>query len=269
VTALAGEAWRILFMGQAPLGEAAYRELKVAGSAALCLVAVSSNAVASGKWWNRADIFQDASSHVAFVSNETRNEQELERVIRRCDVNCIISVQHPWVLPASILRLVDYRAFNLHNGLLPDYGGFNAVSHAILDGATRFGSTLHWMVESPDSGRIAFVEDFSVPPRVTATQLYAMTVEAGLRAFHRLLDTLATGDLPPRLPMATPRLHARHDLEKNRQIADPSDDDELDRKARAFWFPPFEPAYILTRLGIKYYVSPETTDGPRARTDSS
>lgn len=262
--------WRVMFLGQGPLAEFAYgRLLDLAAAAELDVVVTCSNPCGVGTWWGTSRIREAASAHsTLFVPNERRNDQVLEKVSVEQSVNCVISVGHPWLVSERVLGRTDrVAAFNLHNAPLPRYGGFNTGSHAILEGATDFGSTLHWMEPEADAGPIAFMESFPIPDGATARALHFLTLEAGRRLFGQLVDCLVRDRLPPRVPMnARPTIYPRAALSEHREIFDMANDVEVDRKSRAFWFPPFEPAFSRT-LGRKYYVVPSEGLSHMGRSD--
>jgi methionyl-tRNA formyltransferase len=248
-----------MFLGQGPLAELAYSQLvQLAEGTSLCVPVACSNPCSEGTWWGTAGIRELVSEDsTQFISNAQRNDSQLIRSVTEHSINCLISVGHPWILPERLLRSIDgTTAFNLHNGPLPRFGGFNTGSHAILEGVTRFGATLHWMELLPDAGPIAFEEGFEIPRDATARALHKLTLRTGERLFTRLADCLVQGRLPPRLPMnGKPVIYPRLALSEHREINDISNDVELDRKSRAFWFPPFEPAFYRSN-GKKYYVVP-------------
>jgi methionyl-tRNA formyltransferase len=251
--------WRIMFLGQGPLAEGAYfRLLEVAANGDLQVPVACSNPCGDDKWWGSARIRESAAEHsMVFVSNQQRNDSILLRNAAECSINCIISVGHPWILPDRVLVSRDrVAAFNLHNAPLPRFGGFNTGSHAILEGVTHFGATLHWMEPAPDAGPIAFAETFQIPEDATAKALHGLTMEAGRHLFEQLVDCLVHQRLPPRAPMTSPAfIYPRNALSVHREILNTASEVEVDRKSRAFWFPPFEPAFYRT-LGKKYYVVP-------------
>ena len=248
-----------MFLGQGPLAEVAYaRLLDLPEEAGLRVPVACSNPDGQGTWWGTAQIRELAGRHgVRFISNARRNDSLLARAAAELSINCLISVGHPWVLPGQVLQSIHGRAaFNLHNGPLPRFGGFNAASHALLEGAARFGPTLHWMEPVPDAGSIAFQETFEIPWDATARSLHDLTFQAGQRLFACLVGHLVEGRLPPRIPMTgPPAIYPRRALSEHREIPGTAHDVEVDRKSRAFWFPPFEPAFYR-RDGKKYYVVP-------------
>lgn len=250
--------WRVMFLGQGPLGEFAFARLLDVAGPDLRVLAACSNPCSEGTWWGTARIRELASAYsTRFISNAQRNDRLLARSAAECSINCLISVGHPWILPEWLLGAIDRRAaFNLHKGPLPRFGGFNGGSHAILEGATQFGVTLHWMDPMPDAGAIAFEEWFEIPRDATALAVHHSTLQAGQRLFTRLVSSLLQGRLPPRAPMVgPPTIYPRRALSEHREILDTSNHIEVDRKSRAFWFPPFEPAFFRSKEK-KYYVVP-------------
>ena len=201
---------------------------------------------------------QAGRAGIPFLANVVRAEQEIANLIDRTGADTLISVQHPWVLAESLLQAVSMRAFNLHNAPLPSYRGHNAANHAILNGELEFAATIHWMAPEPDAGPIAFEERFSI--REDETRLAPCT-HARPRQVSRLsVASLMRWQRGPRfravLLYEGGALYPRDSLNGLRRIEHPEDLEELDRKARAFYFPPFEPAYVVVE-GRKLHVVPE------------
>ena len=248
---------RILFLGQKPLGEQCFTKLLQHHRLAVC--GVCSN-IGTSVWWGSELIHLEARRrHLPFVGNQQRHEDILMALIQHYRIDCLISVQHTWILSRELLEAVKGRAFNLHCAPLPGYKGFNACNHAILNAETRFAATLHWMNPQVDVGDAAFLEEVDIATDETAASLYEKMQGAGLRAFVRLLDTLEAGETPPRTPIVGEgRFYSRSSINALRRIQNPNDATEVDRKTRAFWFPPFEPAYI-EKEGRKRHLVPGET----------
>jgi methionyl-tRNA formyltransferase len=150
---------------------------------------------------------------------------------------------------------VGYHAFNFHNAKLPEYRGYNAVNHAILNRDEKFTCTVHWMTGEVDRGEIALEATFDIAAEETAISLYAKSHVASLRLFERLVSLLdGPGEIPRRPMEGAGRFYSRKSIEPLREIKD-FGGDEAELKARAFFFPPFEPAF-LRRGGGKLYVLP-------------
>ena len=82
----------------------------------------------------------------------------------------LIAFASPVVVPPSVLDRLGYAAVNFHPGP-PDYPGFCPAQFAIYDGARRFGSTAHLMVERVDAGPIFDVITFDVPREITVLEI--------------------------------------------------------------------------------------------------
>jgi len=193
-----------------------------------------------------------------FIPNAERNEAEILGAVESLGLNLLLSVQHPWVLSEQVLRAVGGRAFNLHNAKLPEYKGHNSISHAILNGDSSYTTTIHWMSPRVDMGDIAYEETFPIRGDDTAWSLYGRSVGAAAKNFQKLLDALAArSDVPRRGITSEGRFYRRAEIQALKEIGSPGDAAEVDRKARAFYFPPFEPAYFVLG-GKKFYVSTQS-----------
>lgn len=250
---------RILFLGQKPVAEEAWELLMRGDGDGYRVVAACSNQRADAVWWQSNRIYESRGA-VAFVDNTERNEERLLAAVREHGVDTIVCMQHSWILSGEVLAAVNYNALNFHNAKLPAYRGYNAVNHAVLNRDERFTCTLHWMTEEVDRGEIALEAAFDITHEDTALSLYAKSHVASLRLFDRLLSYLRGPGPVPRRPMeAGGRFYSRKSIEPLREIKDLSGD-EADLKARAFFFPPFEPAY-LRRGERKLYVLPQSFTG--------
>lgn len=81
--------------------------------------------------------------------------------IRDFDPSVIFSIQARELFKPEILSIPKYGCVNIHFGLLPDYGGCNPITHAIMNGEDELGITMHYMDENFDTGNI--IEKRSIP----------------------------------------------------------------------------------------------------------
>ncbi|HEX7097455.1 MAG TPA: formyltransferase family protein, partial [Acidimicrobiales bacterium] len=116
----------------------------------------------------------------------------------------LLSVANLRVLPDAVLDLAQI-AVNFHDGPLPEYGGLNVTSWAILGGETEHAVTWHEMTSDVDAGDIIAVERFPILPDDTAFALNARCYEAALRSFPRVVDALTTTPIPKTPQPAGPR----------------------------------------------------------------
>lgn len=195
-------------------------------------------------------------SGIHHISNVSRNTNQIIDVIKTHQIDLLISVQHNWILPAKVLEEVGGFAFNLHNAKLPDYKGYNTITHSILNNESHYFTTIHWIDEEVDTGDIAYERSFPIVKNDTALSVYNKSHHFAMENFKNLLSDLALGNEIPRIKNAgNGKFYRRGDSTPFREIRCITDPEEVDRKSRAFFIPPYEPAYFILN-GRKYHVSP-------------
>lgn len=195
-------------------------------------------------------------SNSVFISNDTRNSEIILDIIKSLDINVLISIQHNWILPISVLNAVKGMAFNLHNAKLPNYKGYNSISHAIIDGQKEFTTTIHWMHPKVDEGDIIIEKATSISQTDTALSLYKKTLTSANISFIEFIDMLLHNNLP-KIPMQKGGVfYKKSDLNKYKLLEFGNSDEYIERIVRACYFPPYEPAYYKIK-GQKYYILPD------------
>lgn len=100
------------------------------------------------------------------------------------------------------------RAYNVHTGLLPEYGGLNILSHTLANGDREQGITFHRMTEEFDAGAIISKVTYPVFKGDTPLDLYrrvALLIPGFVHSSLSLLRTLSEEQIagcfsyPPRL----------------------------------------------------------------------
>lgn len=253
----------VLFIGEKPLGEWAFAHLLEHCDKELEIVGAVSNADGGAGWWNSYLVMDLAKAKgVPFFDSVTIGAKALTRLIRDLCPDVLVVVQGRTIISDEALSVVEGRAFNLHLAPLPRYRGFYSANHALLEDAAEFGVTVHWIEPTVDTGAIAFEERIAIAPDETAESLYAKSTKAGMNAFRSLVDAIVSMKEIPSHPQAGDgRYFPRNSLEAFREIRDTSDGREVDRKARAFYFPGFPSAYFEVE-GRRFSVMPVNPPRP-------
>eukprot|EP00854_Cymbomonas_tetramitiformis_P027386 gene27386-33740_t len=113
------------------------------------------------------------------------------------------------------------RHFNLHTGLLPEFGGQDIIYHTLRLGKREQGLTFHKMEKALDEGGIICKGTYPVFPGDSTTDVYERMLRIApgfLFSCMCVLVGMKSEDLP-RLSVETPKRYRRH-----RDI-DPSDED--------------------------------------------
>lgn len=199
-------------------------------------------------------------SHKKFISNSKRNEETILNWIKVYNMNTIISIQHLWILSPEVIDAVGGYAFNLHNAKLPNYKGHNVLAHEILNDEKTHTTTIHWIAPEVDMGDIAYERTIDIDPDETAQSLYKKSIYSSVLVMKSLIKDLGEGIEPPRKPIISEdgssssrgNFYKKGDIEGLRIV---NSHEEENRKARAFYIPPYEPAYYEID-GIKHPLKP-------------
>jgi natural product biosynthesis luciferase-like monooxygenase protein len=113
--------------------------------------------------------------------------------LRREPYDVLCSVVHHAIVSPALLATAGLDAVNYHDSLLPQLAGFNATSHALLEGKSRHGVTWHRMTDSVDGGALLVQRSFEIGEDDTAFTLSVRCSEAGTGAFDEVLDGLEQG----------------------------------------------------------------------------
>jgi methionyl-tRNA formyltransferase len=158
------------------------------------------------------------------------------------DVDLVVSFLYPRLIREPVLSLGRIGCLNFHPAPLPDFRGLGGYNVAILEGMREWGVSCHFVNEQFDTGDIVEVERFAIDP--DAQTAFSLDLESGERLvelFGRVIDRALAGEELPRTSQGEGRYVSREEFERLRVVR-PGDD--LDRKLRAFWYPPYPGAVI-------------------------
>jgi len=133
---------------------------------------------------------------------------------------------------------------NFHPAPLPDFKGTAGYNMAILNGLDKWAVSAHYIDESFDTGPIIDVDYFSISPDTeTARSLESKTQPRLLSLFkNTVLRAINQNELLPMKENKGGIYISREEMEAMKEIRN---GDDIERKIRAFWFPPYDGAYII------------------------
>jgi methionyl-tRNA formyltransferase len=158
------------------------------------------------------------------------------------DVDVVISFLFWQRIREPLLSAGRTGCLNFHPAPLPDMRGLGGYNVAVLEGMSEWGVSCHFVDTEFDTGDLVEVERFPVDSdSVTAFSLDLESQERLFGLFQRVMGRLLAGEELPRTPQGDGRYVGREEFESLRRVR-PGDD--LDRKLRAFWYPPHPGAVI-------------------------
>ncbi|WP_017302739.1 formyltransferase family protein [Spirulina subsalsa] len=171
----------------------------------------------------------------------TQDELESEKV------DLVISYMFRDKVTKTTLSLAKKAAVNFHAGPLPEYGGWAFYNLAILESASEYGCTCHHMDEGFDTGPLLKVNRFQIDPeKETAVSLEQKSQEEMILLFKEFMTMVEDCKELPKINQDPSRMRylKKKDFEKLKRIPVDADQHTIQRIARAFFYPPYECAYI-------------------------
>jgi methionyl-tRNA formyltransferase len=207
-------------------------------------------------------LISEGTEVAAVVAGEpdefTRDEQRVDLVAERhgltlasyeelsaappADVDLVISFLFWKRIREPLLSLGRVGCLNFHPAPLPDIRGLGGYNVAVLEGMTEWGVSCHFVDTGFDTGDLVEVERFPIDAATsTALSVDIDSQEHMFGLFKRVLRRVLAGEDLPREPQGQGRYVSEEEFEALRRIQ-PGDD--LARKLRAFWYPPYPGAVI-------------------------
>lgn len=135
-----------------------------------------------------------------FVSSNINDEQSVAR-LRSWKPDLIISTNFSHYIGRTVREsIARYGCWNLHKSLLPQYRGMAPSFHALLEGATKVGATLHVVSKGFDTGD--WLAQTEVPV-TKADSIYSLNIKTSQAGGRLMADFLETYD--PGLTKAVPQ----------------------------------------------------------------
>jgi methionyl-tRNA formyltransferase len=157
-------------------------------------------------------------------------------------IDVVISFLFWKLIREPLVSLGRIGCLNFHPAPLPDLRGVGGYNVAILEGMREWGVSCHFVDEDFDTGDLVEVERF--PMDADSATAFALDLESQdrlLGLFQRVMAKAIAGEELPRTPQGAGRYVDRDEFERLRRVQ-PGDD--LDRKLRAFWYPPHPGAVV-------------------------
>ena len=174
------------------------------------------------------------------------------------NVDLVLSFLYWKKIPRELIDLPRIGCFNFHPAPLPEYRGRRGYNFAILEGAEEYGASVHWVSEQFDGGEIVEVRHFPIRPAETAFSLEARTMSCLVDIFEDFIRNVLAGRSIEKTPQGPGKSATKAEMLAAMHITPADDPDTIERKVRAFWYPPHTGATIELG-GRQYTLVDETT----------
>lgn len=147
-------------------------------------------------------------------------------------------------LKDKFLTIPKLGNINFHPAILPEYKGTAGYNVAILEGRSDWGVSAHYIDAEIDTGEIIDVSTFPISrDKETAYSLEKKSQKYLFDQFVKVTNlALEKKSKLNSVPNIGGKYISRREMEAMKEI---KDGDDISRKIRAFWFPPYNGAYIM------------------------
>ncbi len=184
---------------------------------------------------------------------EVFTEDELRTLYSANNISVDYILSFYWKkVKEDILEIPKYGGINFHPGPLPEARG-SGYHIAILENWGYFGVTAHYMDKEFDTGEIIECRKFKIDENILNIDLVRITHEHLYQLFVDIMQQIISGNELERSKQNEGRYFSLYELEQSKLIQPCESIDDIDRKIRAFWNPPYSGAQVEIK-GKKYTV---------------
>lgn len=236
---------RIIFLGRRPHACEALDWLLTEGHEVVRVVAPS-GVDGEREYWSPSLRESAARTGLSLSSDVELYREIASGALGIKDVDLVVSFLFWKRIRRPFIDGPRFGCVNLHPAPLPDYGGLGGYNFAILHKLAEWGVTSHYVDDGFDTGPIIRVDRFSFDWRsATAFSLEMATRPVLLECFKQTVRDIAKSGRLSTVANQGGRYYDRADFECEKVLdLDNMSNDEVLLRTRAFWYPPFDGAYV-------------------------
>lgn len=156
------------------------------------------------------------------------------------DIDLVISFLFWKKIKKPLIDFPKIACINFHAAPLPEFRGVNGYSFGIYQNLDYWAVSAHMVDESFDTGEIIKVNKFKVNLKdETAFSLEQRSQIELLLLFKEVLNMIKIEKKIKTHSQSNGNYNSIEDFERLRQISDDDSLEDIDRKIRSFWYPPF------------------------------
>ena len=205
-----------------------------------------------------------AKENLEIIHNKNFKDPGLIESFKRIRPEIIFCIGGLRLIPKEVLKIPKLGCLNIHPALLPKYRGRYSTAHAIFNGESHTGVTLHWMDEGIDSGPIISQEPILIEYNDTAKSLREKLTVEGEKLFEKFLELWISGNpIPSKVQDESLATYYPKALPNGGEIDWSWSGQKIRNFIRAMTHEPFPPAQfkigekVMVIVDKKYFKGPE------------
>ncbi|SJZ40337.1 methionyl-tRNA formyltransferase [Mycoplasmopsis verecunda] len=122
---------------------------------------------------------------------------EIYGQLSKLDFDILLTCAFGQMIPEKVLALPKLGALNVHGSLLPKYRGAAPIQYSLLNGDSKTGITLMYMVKAMDAGDMITKVELDIQPSDTADILFEKLSHLAANNIVAWLNNFANGKYIP------------------------------------------------------------------------
>jgi len=199
---------KIVFLGYGNYGAASLRGLLQDDEIVIDLVV--SHPPKKGDRFGSKVLELARANGVHALQSRMLSEECIRENIRSVTPDAIVSTNWRRKIPREVFSLGRLGALNIHDALLPRYGGLSAEQWVILNGEAETGVTVHFVIDLMDAGPIIHQISFDIDENDTAEMIASKQLDIYPIIICEALKKLKAPNFKPKSsdPSKYTRFHA-------------------------------------------------------------
>jgi methionyl-tRNA formyltransferase len=177
------------------------------------------------------------------------------------NIDLVISYLFWKKIKKSLIVLPKTGCINFHPAPLPDFRGFSPYTFGILKNSPYWGVSAHFVDDKFDTGNLIETSRFLInSKKETSFSLEQKSQKQLYFLFKKVIKILTDSKELYSNPQSNGKYFSKKDFEENREIFLDDSNEMIDRKIRAYWYPPFEGAYIKIKNKKLFVINQKILD---------
>ena len=181
---------------------------------------------------------------------ETTTDEKLYEIIEKDkkileNIDLVVSFLYWKKIKKPLIELPKIACINFHSSPLPEFRGVNGYSFAIMQDLDYWGVSAHLVDESFDAGKIIKVKKFNIDlKKETAFSLEQRSQKELFQLYKEIISQIKNKKNIETVPQENGIYYSMEKFEELRKISENDSLEDIERKIRAFWYPPHGGANI-------------------------
>jgi methionyl-tRNA formyltransferase len=248
---------RIVFMGTPDFAVASLKALINNNYNIVGVITAPDKPAGRGRKLNESAVKQYAKSKGLNVLQPTnlKSETFIETLeLLKANLQIVVAFR---MLPKVVWQMPEYRTFNLHASLLPNYRGAAPINWAIINGETKTGVSTFFIDEKIDTGAMILQQEVEILLKETAGELHDKLMKLGGTLVIDTVKLIEEGKVKTKPQPENISIKTAHKLNKDNCLINWNDSlNDIHNKVRGL--SPYPAAWCLIKnhdeeLNVKIY----------------